>query len=45
VKNSVAYVVLASPSGDEFEQRLSLSQLKVTELYTRDKSLLEGLDL
>lgn len=45
VKIGTACVVLALPSGDEFEQRPSLSQLKVTELYTRDKSLLEGLDL
>jgi len=45
VKIGTAYVVLALPSGDEFEQRPSLSHLKVTELYTRDKSLLEGLDL
>lgn len=45
VKVGTACVVLTLPSGDEFEQRPSLSHLKVTELYTRDKSLLEGLDL
>ena len=45
VKMGTACIVLALPSEDEFEQRPLLSQLKVAELYTRDKSLLEGLDL
>jgi hypothetical protein len=38
-------IVLALPSEDEFEKYISLSAVKVNELYTRDKSLLEGLDI
>lgn len=38
-------IVLALPSEDEFEKYPSLSAIKVNELYTRDKSLLEGLDI
>ena len=33
------------PSGEEFGVSPSLAGISVTELYTRDKSLLEGLDL
>ncbi len=36
---------LRLPSGEEFCVSESLDAIKVTELYTRDKSLLEGLDL
>ncbi|MEN6291704.1 MAG: hypothetical protein ABFD07_06780 [Methanobacterium sp.] len=33
------------PEGDDYASEINLSDLEVTELYTRDKSLLEGLDL
>lgn len=45
VKIGTISVVVALPSEDEFEQHPSLSEVKVSELYTRDKSLLEGLDI
>jgi hypothetical protein len=38
-------IMLVLPSGDEFEADPSVTEIRVTELYTRDKSLLEGLDL
>jgi len=40
-----ALAFLRLPSGEEFSIPLSLDAIEVTELYTRDKSLLEGLEL
>lgn len=40
-----AQFTLSLPSGEEFTVSPSLAGISVTELYTRDKSLLEGLDL
>lgn len=40
-----AQFTLRLPSGEEFGVSPSLVGISVTELYTRDKSLLEGLDL
>ena len=40
-----AQFTLRLPSGEEFIVSPSLVGISVTELYTRDKSLLEGLDL
>jgi hypothetical protein len=37
--------VVRMPDGDEFIVKPSIEKMKVVELYTRDKSLLEGLDL
>jgi hypothetical protein len=38
-------VIVRLPSGEEFNMAPSLTGIKVTELYTRDKTMLEGLDL
>ncbi len=38
-------IMVRLPSGEEYSITPSLVGIKVTELYTRDKSLLEGLDL
>lgn len=40
-----AQFTISLPSGEEFIVSPSLVGISVTELYTRDKSLLEGLDL
>jgi hypothetical protein len=40
-----ARAIIQLPEGDEYTSEINLSGLQVTELYTRDKSLLEGLDL
>ncbi|MBN2258342.1 MAG: hypothetical protein JW704_11045 [Anaerolineaceae bacterium] len=40
-----ANFTLRLPSGEEFGVSTSLVGISVTELYTRDKSILEGLDL
>lgn len=40
-----AQAIIQLPEGDEYSCEINLSNLQVTELYTRDKSLLEGLDL
>lgn len=40
-----AQAIIQLPEGDEYTSDINLSGLQVTELYTRDKSLLEGLDL
>jgi len=45
VKIGKSRIVLALPSEDELEKSPLLSAITVNELYTRDKSLLEGLDL
>jgi len=40
-----AVAVVRMPDGEEFIVKPSIDKMKVVELYTRDKSLLEGLDL
>lgn len=40
-----AKVIVQIPDGGEFVVEPSIKDMKVVELYTRDKSLLEGLDL
>lgn len=45
VLNGRARLVVRLPDGDEVEFFPSLEGIKVTEIYTRDKSFLEGLDL
>ena len=40
-----AVAVVRMPDGEEFIIKPSIDKMKVVELYTRDKSLLEGLDL
>ena len=40
-----ARLVVRLPDGDEVEYIPLLGEVKVTEIYTRDKSFLEGLDL
>lgn len=40
-----AQVFIQLPEGNDYASEINLSDLEVTELYTRDKSLLEGLDL
>jgi len=40
-----ALAIIRMPSGDEFKVPWSITTLQVTELYKRDKSFLEGLEL
>lgn len=40
-----ALAILKLPSGEEISAKLPLDKLEIIELYTRDKSLFEGLDL
>jgi hypothetical protein len=40
-----AIVTVRLPSGEEYNMAPSLKGIEVGEIYTRDKSLLEGLDL
>lgn len=39
------HVIIRLPDGDEIEYLPTLEEVKITEIYTRDKSFLEGLDL
>jgi hypothetical protein len=44
VVSGKSLIVIRLPSGEEYNMSPSLAEIKVSEFYTRDKSIFEGLD-